>query len=112
MSEDRRGWVARALRPRWFSPRGFRLTAAALVVLFVAVEAAGLRAYTCVLCGQAPTGDPADAVAFGLGALYLVSYGGAVLAAPVLAIGSLVFAGLERLRRRRRAGRSQAADAA
>ena len=90
MTEQKRPWWVQILRPRFFTPKGFRVVAAALAVLFLVCHAVGLRSYTCVLCGQSPTGDPADALAYGLGALYILVYVAFVVATPILALASLI----------------------
>jgi len=100
--ETTQSWWRSILRPRFFTPRGFRIVAATLLVAFLACHLAGLRSYTCVLCGQAPTGDPADPVAFSLGALYLILYAGFAIGAPILALASLLFQGIDWALSRRR----------
>ena len=50
-------WWSEILRPRFFTPKGFRILAGAFAVVFLTCHAVGLRSYTCVLCGQSPTGD-------------------------------------------------------
>jgi len=96
-----RRWWSEILRPRFFTPKGFRILAGAFAVVFLACHVVGLRSYTCVLCGQSPTGDSADVLAFGLGALYLMLYAAFVVATPILALASLVFGGIEAIARRR-----------
>ena len=100
MAERRRAWWVGIFRPRFFTPRGFGVVAAAFVVAFLICHAAGLRSYTCALCGQSPTGDPADVAAYALGLLYIAFYAACVVAAPILAIASLIFRGLELAARR------------
>ena len=100
MSERHRAWWVRILRPRFFTPKGFGTVAAAFVVAFLVCHVAGLRSYTCALCGQPPTGDAADGAAYALGLLYIVFYTACIVAAPILAIASLIFRGLEVVARR------------
>ena len=97
MTAQTRLWWDALLRPRFFTPQGFRAVAAALTVAFLACHAAGLRAYTCVLCGTSPTGDVADRWACGLGFLYMVFYYAFVLGAPTLLLASLIFRGVQLL---------------
>jgi len=104
MGEQQQAWWRGWLRPRFFSPRGFQALAAAFTVVFLACHVLGLRAYTCVLCGQAPTGDAAARWAFGLGCLYILFYYAFVLGAPTLLLASLLLGALERLARRRGGG--------
>lgn len=95
-AKDRTWWDA-LLRPRFFSPHGFQILAAGLTLAFLACHAAGLRAYTCVLCGTSPTGDVADRWSCGLGSLYMVFYYAFVLGAPTLILASFILRGLERV---------------
>ena len=54
MGTKKAAWWSELLRPRFLSPRGFQTLAGALAIVFLVCHVAGLRAYTCVLCGQTP----------------------------------------------------------
>ena len=69
-------------------PRALLIRAIVLAGLFAAAHLAGWREYTSVLCGTNPGAGDAPSVAAWLGVVYLVCYGLAVVAAPVLAIGA------------------------
>jgi len=73
----------------------FLLGAALLALAFGLVHALGLREYTTVLSGTRPpgAGDGAESAA----ALYLLAWFGWTLGVPILVIGALVSAALERL---------------
>ena len=97
MNGHGRTWWQKALRPQLFSPLGFVMLAVGLALVFVACHLAGLRSYTCVLCGQSPSGNPADGPACSLGCLYVLAYFGAVVAAPILALAAVIHWGAIRL---------------
>ena len=99
MAERKWRWRRLLLPRRLVTPRGFALLAAELAVLFLVCHAFGLRRYTCVLCGQSPTGDPADVVSSALGCLYILAYFLFVVGSPALALASLIFRGLASLAR-------------
>ena len=66
-------------------------------MLFLVCHAVGLRSYTCVLCGQAPSGDATDVLALGLGCLYVLAYFLFVVGSPTLALASVIFRVFEKL---------------
>jgi len=79
------------------SPRGLVVRAAVVALLFAVAHAAGLRAYTSILSGTSPTGNPADVGAALLGCVYVFLYFAFVLAVPI----ALIAAGLMALALRR-----------
>jgi hypothetical protein len=78
----------------WVSPRGFLLVAAVLWVLYGVAHALGLRDDASILSGTAPPGGAAGIV---LGLCYVALYFAAVIAAPILVVGAVVFWVLERV---------------
>ena len=94
------------------SPRGFLLCAAAFALAFLASHAAGLRDYTSVVCGQVPTGDPADLWSIHLGMAYVVFYCATVVLVPILVLAAGVLAVLQLALARKRGGDERKADAA
>ena len=91
---------------RAISPAGFALRAAAIFVIFAVLHMAGFREYASVLSGTVPQGSFGGAVDRFLAMAYIVFYLGAVVAAPILTLGALVFWGLDRVLLRRRGGRN------
>jgi len=70
-----------------FSPTGFLVRAAMLILLFTLCHFAGLREYTSFLSGTLP----AAKVKIFFGCAYLVFYLGAVGLAPVFVLASGIF---------------------
>lgn len=77
------------------SPAGFFRTALVIAACFGLAHAAGLREHTRFLSGTEPAGAGGDAEA-AMGVLYTLLYFAFVIAAPIFAVGALVFAGLNR----------------
>ena len=102
METSKLGWRTFLFPKRLVTPRGFAAVAATFAVLFLVCHALGLRSYTCVLCGQSPTGDAADVMACMLGAVYMLAWFLFVVGSPTLALASAIFRGLEWLPRRTR----------
>ena len=83
--------IRQVFRAPVFSARGFLVRAVFLVVLFLVLDALGLRACAGVVCGSHATlAGSVDAAVIGAVA-YILSYLGVVLLAPVLVIASGVF---------------------
>jgi len=72
------------------SPARFLAAAPVLTLLYLALEAAGLRPMTGILSGSLPPGAASPTSAALLGLVYIGAYLGFVLAAPVLCLSSLV----------------------
>jgi hypothetical protein len=68
--------------------RSLFVRATILWAAFALLHALGLRAYTSILSGTAPTGDPADLRAVALGCAYVVFYFAAVVVAPILTLAA------------------------
>lgn len=85
------------------SPGGFLRLAGFLALLFGLLHLLGLRSYTAVFSGTIVVAD-AGGLILGrlLGVTYALTYLGAVVAAPVLVIGALLFGAWEMLLRRSR----------
>ncbi|HEY3322840.1 MAG TPA: hypothetical protein VGP72_20465 [Planctomycetota bacterium] len=90
MDGERRSWRVAASAPV-FSPQGMLLRALLLVFIFVLCHFLGWREYTTILCGISLSGNPGDAWASLKGVLYLLSWFGFILAAPILVISAGVF---------------------
>ena len=91
---------ARATRPRWwhkllvrrfFTPRGFLVTAVDIAAIFAVLHLAGLRRYTSILIGALASGQLADRWACGLGFLYVVWHFLFLLGAPILLLAAAIF---------------------
>jgi len=76
-----------------FSPHGLLTRAVIITLAYFVAHLAGLRAYTTIICGTSPTGNPADTWAAVLGVIYVLLYLGFVVLVPVLVIAALLFAG-------------------
>jgi hypothetical protein len=74
------------------SPRGLMIRAALVALAFGLAHAAGLRAYTSILSGTSPTGNPADGWAVLLGCVYVFLYFAFVLAVPIALIAAALMA--------------------
>lgn len=72
-----------------FSPRWLLIRGILLLGLFLILELAGFRDYTCVICGTSPTGNPADQNSIILGMFFVILYFGATMAAPIFLLSSL-----------------------
>jgi hypothetical protein len=79
------------------SPRGLLLRAAIVALVFAVAHAAGLRAYTSILSGTSPTGNPADGGAALLGCVYVFLYFAFVIAVPIALIAAGLMALAERV---------------
>jgi hypothetical protein len=86
-----------------FSPQGFVVRAVILGMLFAICQALGWREHTTFLSGTAASpGADANTSAL-LGLIYMASYFGVVLLAPILLIAAVLFFGIDRwLARQRR----------
>ncbi len=87
MAAERAGWRA-WLKAPLFSPLGLLLRAAGITVVFAFFEAFGLREYTTILCGSAPTGGPGDGLAAIFALAYILFWFLFVLGVPVLTLGA------------------------
>jgi hypothetical protein len=96
MTKNLNPWWRGVLRFELFSPRGFLICAATLALAFAVCHVAGLREYTSILCGQAPTGSYADWWAIHLGMAYVVFYFAFVLVVPILVLAAGILAFLQR----------------
>ncbi len=89
-----------ALLPRRLvSPCGFVWAALVLCLLYAVCHALGWREYTSFLSGSAPVGERSN-LALVLGIVYVLSYFGFVLLAPILALAAAIFALLLHIWRR------------
>jgi hypothetical protein len=88
-----RRWYHALLVGRFFTPRGFVVSAAQVSALFLIMHLAGLRSCTTIFIGAVPAAGLAGRVAAGLGLAYIVFYLAFTVAVPIL----LVAAGLLRL---------------
>ena len=87
-----------------FSSRGFAARAALIALVYGVLHLMGLREYTSILSGTAPTGDPNDYLAMALGVAYVLVHLAFVLIAPVLVLAAGILRGLEHLVARSRSG--------
>ena len=71
-----------------FSPKGFLIRAAIIGAIFLLCYIAGLKEYTCILCGTSPTGNVADSWSAILGAVYVLCYFMFIVLVPVLILAS------------------------
>ncbi len=83
------------LRPAWrifrapaFSPTGFLVRAALLLLLFLALRAAGLAGYVSILSGSLAAGSQQEVISAALGVVYASAWFAAVLLAPILIIAA------------------------
>lgn len=86
------------MRAPTFSPQGFLARALLATLFFAALHLVGLREHAAILSGTMP----ASVLETGAGVLYVSAYFGAVIGAPILVLGGLIFAGLGLVIRRRR----------
>ena len=70
------------------SPKGFLVRAAIIGTIFLLLYIAGLKEYTCVLCGTSPTGNVADSWSAMLGVSYVLCYFAFIVLAPVLILAA------------------------
>ena len=70
------------------SPSGFLVRAALITAIFLLLYLAGLKEYTCVLCGTSPTGNVADSWSAMLGVSYVLCYFAFIVLAPVLILAA------------------------
>lgn len=75
-----------------WTPRGLILRAAMLAVLFAAVQLAGFREYTSVLCGMYPAVGAHPQIAAFWGFVYIALYLTFTLLAPILLITAALLA--------------------
>lgn len=71
-------------------PKGLFLRAGWLLLAYLVLEAAGLRAYTCFLGGLTAPGDRFAELRILIGIVYLAGYLGAVILAPILVMAGLL----------------------
>jgi hypothetical protein len=90
------GRLSRLLGPA-LSPHGLLSRAVAVAAAFFICHLAGLRAYTTIISGTSPSGDPKDYVSAALGVLYVVFYVGVTMLVPALLIAAVVLAACFRL---------------
>ena len=86
------GRLRRAFYDGCFSPVEMLALAAAIVLLYGILHVAGLREYTSVISGTFPEGASRSGLTVALGVAYAGANLGAVVAAPILALGALIFA--------------------
>jgi hypothetical protein len=84
-----------------FSPKGFLIRAAILGAIFFLCYIAGLKEYTCILCGTSPTGNVADNWSSILGVVYVLCYFIFIVIVPVLIMASGILWLLQKLILRR-----------
>lgn len=106
MRDKRTSWVRRVFGGSIFSPKGLLAWAVILGVVFLACHLAGLREYTTIISGTAPTGDVSDRVAPALAAAYVVVYLAFIIVAPILVLAAGIFLGLDLIIPRRDRARS------
>ena len=78
------------------SPSGFLVRAALITAIFLLLYLAGLKEYTCVLCGTSPTGNVADSWSSMLGVGYVLCYFAFIVLAPVLVLATGILWCLQR----------------
>jgi hypothetical protein len=76
--------MIRLWRAPMFSPLGFVARAALIAIVYFAANAVGLRAYTTVLSGTSPTGDPTDYLSLFAGCAYVILHFLFVVGVPIL----------------------------
>lgn len=106
MSNKRTSRVRRLLGGSIFSPKGLLVWAVIVGAVFLACHFAGLREYTTIISGTAPTGDISDRVVPALAALYVLVYLASVIVAPILVLAAAIFLGLDLIIPRRDRARS------
>ncbi len=79
-----------------FTATGLLVRAAVLAAAYGVAHAAGWRAYTSILCGTAPGGNPKDLLAVACGVVYVALHFAWVLGVPVLVIAGLLLGVAER----------------
>jgi hypothetical protein len=75
---------------RFFTPRGFVVSAVQVSVVFLLLDLAGLRSCTTIFIGAAPAAGWVGRVAAGLGFAYIVFYLAFTVAVPVLLIAAVL----------------------
>jgi hypothetical protein len=83
-----KAWQRCVKNDRFFSPSGLLFRAAAIAAAFLICHALGLRQYTTIASGTAPVAFGGQSVGAALGILYIASYFGFVLLAPVLVLAA------------------------
>ncbi len=73
-----------------FTPSGLVARGVFVVVVFIILHAIGLRAYTTVLSGTSPTGEPFTYIDSWKMVAYVLSYLFATVLAPILLIAALI----------------------
>jgi hypothetical protein len=86
-------WLKRIFGIKTFSPLGFLSWALLLTLFHVVCHAYGLREHTTFISGTAASEGVESSAVRGL--VYMISYFGFALAAPILVIASGIFAGLK-----------------
>lgn len=84
----------------FFTPKGLAVRAVEFAIPFVIAHLLGLRRFTSVLCGTMETGEPARLLSALAGLVYVLLYLGATVVAPILAVGSGLLWGTERIAHR------------
>ncbi len=91
-----RNRIQQTLLAPFLSPTGLLLRALAIAVVFGLLSLWGLRDYTSVVCGTAPSGNLADRTSILLGMFYAVAYFAFSVGAPILVLAAGIQALLER----------------
>ena len=107
MGESKRGRLGRWWHAPVWSPTGFLVRAVLVSVVFVALHAAGLRAYTDFVSGTVRTIGGNRYAALAAGVTYMIFTFAFYVLAPVLGIGAGVLAALERALARRGSNSSE-----
>ena len=81
-------WQRYIKQDRFFSPSGLILRAALIAAAFLVCHVLGWRQYTTIASGTAPAAFGGQSVGAALGILYIASYFGFVLLAPVLVLAA------------------------
>jgi len=71
-----------------FSPLGFVARAALIALAYFTARALGLPAYTSVLSGTSPTGNPTDYLSLAAGCAYVVLHFLFILGVPILLLAA------------------------
>ena len=82
------------------SPAHFLGVAALILVPFLVLHLAGIRHWTSIVSLTFPENIDQNTAIF-VGGLYIVLWAGVVVVVPILVLGTLFWAGIDRLTRRR-----------
>ncbi|MDQ6632258.1 MAG: hypothetical protein M3Y82_10970 [Verrucomicrobiota bacterium] len=92
-----KNWLTKVFGIKTFSPAGFFSWAILLVLFFAFCHFADWREHTSFISGTSGSETISAKKSSLLGLIYLISYFGFVLAAPILVLGATIFAGFLKL---------------